>query len=216
MATTQLVLLGVPAFVNSVTSATACSFTLDELVYDAASSITVDLAKNTSLPPSQWALGVDVDKQTTGGWTTIGPTFSSGNHVGAVYLADRLVLKFKTVLATWPPAPDALYQYQAVLRADASSDVSRFHGFKVQVTGAAVGNLIRVVGIPTGMSAAVGTGSWIDLGDVASYDPKTNGFTTIDATSPVGTIGALFASMIAMDEPGFPPSIPKIPRTLGW
>jgi len=216
MATTQLVLLGVPAFVNSVTSSTACTFTIDELIYDAASAIAVDLAKNTSLPPSQWALGVDVDKQTTGGWTTIGPTFNSGNHVGAVYLADRLVQKYKAVLASWPPSPDALYQYQAVLRADASSDVSRFHGFKVQVTSAAVGNLIKVVGIPAGMSVAVGAGSWIDLGDVVSYDPKANGFTTIDVTSPVGTVGGLFINQIVMDEPGFPPTIPKIPRALGW
>jgi len=208
------VLLGVPAFVNSVTSSTACTFTLDELVYDAASSIAVDLAKNTSLPPSQWATGVDVDKQTTGGWTTIGPTFNSGSHVGAVYLADRLVQKYKTVLASWPPAPDAAYQYQAVLRGD-TSETARFHGCKVQVITAAVGTLIKVATIPVGMSTPVGAGTWIDLADTTLWDPKSNGFTTIDATSPVGTVGAVFVAVVATD-PGFPPTIPKLPRALGW
>ena len=215
MATTQLVLLGVPAFVNSITSATACTFTLDELIYDAASSIAVDLANNTSLPPSQWATGVDVDKQTTGGWTTIGPTFGLGNHVGAVYLADRLVAKYKVVLASWPPAPDAVYQYQAVLRGNADVETARFHGCKVQVINAAVGSLINVATIPVGMSTPVGTGTWIDLADTALWDPKSNGFTTIDATSPVGTVGALFVAVVAT-EPGFPPGIPKLPRSLGW
>jgi hypothetical protein len=215
MATTQLVLLGVPAFVNSITSATACTFTLDELVYDAANSIAVDLARNTSLPPSQWATGVDVDKQTTGGWTTIGPTFNLGTHVGAVYLADPLVQKYKAVLASWPPSPDSVYQYQAVLRGDASGEVARFHGCKVQVMTATVGTLIKVAAIPVGMSASVGTGTWIDFADTTSWDPKSNGFTTIDATSPVGTVGALFVNVIAMD-PGFPPSVPKVPRILGW
>lgn len=215
MATTQLVLLGVPAFVNSITGVTACTFTLDELVYAEDQAIAVDLAKNTSLPPSQWATGVDVDKQTTGGWTTIGPVFNLGNHVGAVYLAPSIVQRYTTVLATWPPAPDAIYQYQAVLRGDASGETTRLHGCKVQVISAAVGTLIKLATIPVGMSTPVGTGTWIDLADPTLWDPKSNGFTTIDATSPVGAIGAIFVAVVAM-EPGFPPSVPKLPRIFGW
>jgi hypothetical protein len=215
MATTQLVLLGVPAFVNSITSATACTFTLDEHVYDETRAISVDLARNTSLPVSQWATGVDVDKQTTGGWTTIGPAFNLGNHVGAAYLAPSIVQHFKQQLANWPPPPDAVYQYQAVLRGDASGETARFHGCKVQVISAAVGTLIKVATIPVGMSTPVGTGTWIDLTETALWDPKSNGFTTIDATSPVGTVGAVFVAVVA-EEPGFPPSIPKLPRSLGW
>ncbi|MEO8845250.1 MAG: hypothetical protein ABI591_02005 [Kofleriaceae bacterium] len=208
-------LLGVPAFVNSVTSGTACTFTLDELVYDAAGAITVDLAKNTSLPPNLWATGVDVDKQTNGGWTTIGPKFNSGNHVGAAYVTPAILQRYKGVLASWPPAPDAVYQYQAVLRGDTSGETARFHGCKVEVISAAVGSLIKVATIPVGMSTPVGNGTWIDLADASLWDPKSNGFTTIDATSPVGSVGAVFVSVIAM-EPGFPASIPKIPRGLGW
>jgi hypothetical protein len=213
MASTQLVLLGVPAFVGSVTGSTTIGFTIDEATYGAASSISVDLAKNTSLPPAQWAT-VDVDKQTTGGYTTIGPTFNNGQYVGAVYLADRLVQTYKTQLAAWPAPPDVRYQYQAVLRADDAGNVTRYHGFKVQVMTAAAGSLIEVQSIPVGSTAPVGIGQWIDLADAGYSDPKANGFTTIDATSPVGTVGALFLTEAAMD-PDWPPVGPKIPRFLG-
>jgi len=213
MASTQLVLLGVPAFVGSVTGPTTIAFTIDEAIYGPPNLISVDLAKNTSLPPAQWAT-VDVDKQTTGGYTTIGPTFNNGQYVGAVYLADRLVTTYKTQLAAWPPPPDARYQYQALLRADEIGNVTRYHGFKVQVASAAVGSLIEVLAIPVGSTAPVGIGAWIDLSDAGYSDPKANGFTTIDATSPVGTVGALFLSAAAM-EPDWPPGIPKIPHFLG-
>jgi hypothetical protein len=214
MATTQLVLLGVPAYVVSVTSATACGFVIDELTYATANVIDVDLAKNTTLPPAQWAAGVDVDQQTGDGLTTIGPTFNAGPHVGAVYLADRLVQKYKSVLASWPPSPDATYQYQAVLRGDDGGDVERFHGFKVSVVSAAQGSLVQIAYIVPGQSAPSGTTRWIDLANTGAYDPKSNGFTTIDATSPVGTIGALFVSSAVLAE--IDPTYPKLPRVLGW
>ena len=214
MATTQLVLLGVPAYVVSVTGATTVGFVIDELTYASANVINVDLAKNTTLPPAQWATGVDVDQQTGDGLTTIGPTFNAGPYVGAVYLADRLVQKYKAALANWPPAPDAIYQYQEVVRADGSGDIERFHGFKVSVVSAAQGTLIQVAYIVTGQSAPTGATRWIDLANTGAYDPKSNGFTTIDATSPVGTVGALFVSseVIAATDPTWP----KIPRVLGW
>ena len=55
MATTQLLLTGVPAFVANVTSSTVVQFTIDENDFDPAHLIQVDLANNTSLPPAQWA-----------------------------------------------------------------------------------------------------------------------------------------------------------------
>jgi hypothetical protein len=217
MATTQLVLLGVPAFVNSVTSSTACSFTIDELVYDTASSIAVDLANNTTLPPAQWAT-VDVDSVTSG-WTTIGPTFNSGAHVGGVYLADRLVKKYAALLAGYPGVPDEIYQHQAVLRANDVGVVTRYHGFKVVIVTAGVGSIVRVAFIRAGTSIPATLGPdipmrWLDLADASVSDPKSNGFTTIDGTSPVGTVGALFLTAPTITNQAIP--MEKYPRGLAW
>ena len=215
MAVTQLVLTGVPAFVGVVTDSTKVQFFIDETDFDPAHLIDVDLANNTSLPPTQWATAVDVDQQTTGGLTTIGPTFHGGIHVGAVYLAERIVTARATALASWPPAPDAIYQYQAVLR-DVDGAITRYHGFKVQVLSPAVGSLAHLALIRTGAPspAADGPVRWIDLADPATCDPAANGFTTIAATSPVGTVGALFLTSTAMIVQAM--DHPKVPRSLGW
>ncbi|MFT3698296.1 MAG: hypothetical protein QM831_34455 [Kofleriaceae bacterium] len=211
MAATSLVLLGVPAFVGQVTGQTTIGFFTDETTYDPALLINVDLAKNTSLPPAQWATGVDCDIATTGGWTTIGPTFNAGPHVGGVWLADRLVQKYANVLASWPPSPDARYQYQGILRADDAGNVTRYLGFKVQVLTKSSGTLVHVAFISPGQSAPTPSSPtrWIDTADPQSSDARANGFTTIDPTSPVGTVGALFATKaVVADGPGWPPKVP--------
>ncbi len=210
MAATQLVLLGVPAFVGQVTGETTVGFFIDEHVYDPAQLINVDLAKNTSLPPDRWATDVDVDIATTGGWTTIGPTFNAGPHVGGVYLSERLAAKYKALLADWPPSPDAIYQYQGVLRADDAGNVTRYHGFKVQILSKSVGTLIHVAILETGESQPTATSHrrWIDTADPGIVDPKANGLTTIDPASPVGTVGAMFAQIKPLEN-GQEPKLPK-------
>lgn len=223
MATTQLVLLGVPAFVGSVTSSTSVAFTLDEGVYGTSQSIAVDLANNTTLPPAQWATDVDVDSMTatSGGWTTIGPTFNSGTYIGGVYLADRLVQKYASLLVGYPAAPDAIYQHQAVLRANGGGVVTRYHGFKVLILKPGVGSIVHVAFIRAGsptpsvatLAADVPT-RCIDLADASICDPKVNGFTTIDGSSPAGTVGALFMTSSAISNQVLPMS--KYPYGLAW
>jgi hypothetical protein len=208
------VLLGVPAFVGEVKGPTQVRFFIDENDFDPNRMIEVDLAKNPqAVGAAAWAQGVDCDHQVTGGRTTIGPRFHPGAHVGAVYLAERLVTQYANVLANWPPAPDARYQYQLVLRTGNGQPV-RYHGFKAQVMSAAVGTLIQVAFIRVGTAAPSGPPAWIDLADPGMCDPQANGFTTIVPGSPVGTVGALFLStrIIALDEPQYP----KVPRNLGW
>jgi hypothetical protein len=216
MAVTQLVLTGVPAYVGVVTGSTTVRFFIDDNDFDPAHLIDVDLAKDTSLPPASWATAVDVDQQTTGGLTTIGPKFHrDGRHAGAVYLAERLVTARAAALASWPPPPDARYQYQAVLR-DVDGTTTRYHGFKVQVLSPAVGSIAHLAVIRTGASSpAVGDHvRWIDLADPETCDPIANGFTTIDATSTVGTVGALFLTSTAIGVQAM--DHPKVPRSLGW
>lgn len=212
---TQLVLLGVPAFVSQVTGPTTVGFFIDENQFDPAQLINVDLAKNTSLPASKWATEVDCDIATTGGWTTIGPTFNAGPHVGAVYLSQRLVDKYKAQLANWPPSPDAIYQYQGILRADDAGNVTRYLGTKVQVIGKSQGTLIHVAFITPGQSTPGPDPAtrWVDTGDLLQVDAKSNGFTTIDANSPVGTVGSLFTTEAVARPLVYPP---KIPVSLGW
>ena len=213
----QLVLTGVPAFVGSVLSPTRVKFFIDENEFDPAKTIEVDLAKNTaSVPPAQWETDVDVDQQTTGGWTTIGPRFHAGPYVGAVYLAQRLVNQYASVLASWPPAPDDIYQYQAVLRADNGS-VTRYHGFKVRVLSPANGSQAHVAFVRVGAVGPAGgrpAARWIDLSDPDVCDPAANGFTTITPTTSPGTVGALFLRSEAMAADS--PTNPKVPKQLGW
>lgn len=214
MAVVQLVLTGVPAFVASVTGQTTVKFSINENDFDPNHLIDVDLAKNPqAVQAASWGQDVDCDYQTTGGLTTIGPAFHSGAHVGAVYLAQRLVTKYATQLASWPPAPDAIYQYQAVLRSN-NGTLARYHGFKARVVGPSVGTLAHVTFFRAGASAPSGPPLWIDLGDPDSCDPQANGFTTIVTSSPAGTVGALFLSerLIAYESP----THPKLPPAYGW
>ena len=92
-------------------------------------------------------------------------TFNSGNHVGAVYLADRLVQKYKMALASWPPAPDALLSVpsRAASRClERCLAVPRLQGSSHECRGRQLDQ--RSSGSPAGMSIAAGAGSWIDLG----------------------------------------------------
>lgn len=217
MAVTQLVMIGVPAFVGLTSGPTTVKFFIDENQFTAANSIGVDLSKTPDvIPPAQWATTVDVDMQTTGGFTTIGPTFHNGNHIGAAYIAQRIANQYQAVLAAWPPAPDALYQYTAVLRDDGSGGQTRYHGFKVQVVSAARGTLIQLALIRTGQAAPQPGGPvrWIDLSDPSTVDPASNGFTTITPTSAVGTVGALFVTQAGMQAQAL--DRPKHPPSQGW
>lgn len=209
---TQLLLTGVPAFVSHVTGSTAVQFALDENDFNPAKLISIDLANNTSLPPAQWA-NVEVDISTVGGYSTIGPRFRNGAYVGAAYISEKVRLHYSAALADWPPAGDDLYQYQAVLRAN--GDVRRFHGFKVNVFAPTLGTVAHLEFIPVGSTAGVATNPrrWIDLADASISDPAANGFTTITAASPVGTIGALFLTSSAMRSQSF--DKPKVPPYLG-
>jgi hypothetical protein len=122
-------------------------------------------------------------------------------------------LKYAAALVDWPPAGDDLYQYQAVLRAN--GDVRRFHGFKVNVFAPTLGTVAHLEFIPAGKTAGDPTNPrrWIDLSDASVVDPAANGFTTITAVSPVGTIGAVFLTSTAMS--GQAMDKPKIPLGLG-
>jgi hypothetical protein len=214
MAANQLLLTGVPAFVGQVLGPTRVKFSLDENEFDPANMIEVDLAKNTSAgQPSAWGTNVDVDHQTVGGLTTIGPRFHAGPHVGGVYLSERLVAQYAAVLASWPPAPDAIYQYQLLLRAT-NGGIKRYHGFKAHVLSAGVGSLVHVGFVRIGTAAPQLPGRWIDLADPAVCDPPANGFTTIAPSTPAGSVGAVFLSsdVIALDGPNYP----KYPKYMGW
>jgi hypothetical protein len=215
MAATNLLLTGIDAFVAQVISPTKVRFSINENDFAANHLIEVDLAKNPqTVQPGSWATDVDCDFQTTGGYTTIGPTFHSGAHVGGVYLAQRLVTQYASVLSGWPGPPDEIYQYQALLRSD-NGTVTRFHGFKVRVLGASVGTLAHVAFIRAGTpSASAGRPRWIDLADATTYDPQANGFTTIGPASAAGTVGTLFVSSAKLRDGG--DDIPKYPRTFGW
>ena len=212
MATTQLLLTGVPAFVSHVASSTVVQFSIDENDFNPANLIKVDLANNTSLPPAQWG-NVEIDISTVGGYSTIGPKFRNGAYVGAAYISEKVRLQYAAALVDWPPAGDDLYQYQAVLRAN--GDVRRFHGFKVNVFAPTVGTVAHLEFIPTGGVPGSSTNPrrWIDLSDASVIDPSANGFTTITAQSPVGTIGAVFLTSTAMTSQAL--DKPKIPPFLG-
>jgi len=213
MSGTQLVLTGVPAFVGDVRGATTVRFFIDENDFDPNHLIEVDLAKHPqAVQASAWGQGVDCDYQTAGGLTTIGPRFNAGAHVGAVYLADRLVTQYASVLASWPPAPDARYQYQLVIRSH--NNHARYHGFKVRVVSPAVGTLAHVAIFRAGEPTPSGEPRWLDLADQDWCDAHANGFTTIEPSSPVGTVGALFLSSRVIPLEG--PNYPKVPPSFGW
>jgi hypothetical protein len=213
MPASQLVLTGVPAFVGAVLGPTRVRFFIDENEFDPTKMIEVDLAKNPqAVQPGNWGTDVDCDHQTTGGLTTIGPRFHAGSRVGAVYLAQRLVTQ--AVLASWPPQPDEIYQYQAIVR-DNNGVNSRFHGFKAKVVSQSVGTLARLAFIRPGTQGpGNGPALWIDLADSDLCDPKANGFTTIEPSSPVGTVGAVFLS--SKVTPFDVPDHPKVPKSAGW
>ena len=70
-------------------------FSLEESNFNTSSMVEVDIAKNpAAVQAALWDTDVDVDFQTFGGFTTIGPRFHGGAHVGAVYLAQRLVTQY--------------------------------------------------------------------------------------------------------------------------
>jgi hypothetical protein len=190
------------------------SFHVDPNDFNPANVIDVDLAKNPAvIPPAQWATDVDVDYQTTGGFTTIGPRFYGGATVGGAYLAERLATAAAGVLADWPPKGDELYQFQAVLRSE-NGVITRYHGFKVRVMSPSSGTLAHLGFIRAGTSAPTLGVDWIDLADPTISDPAVNGFTTITPATARGQDGALFltsTAMAAMAKPG-----PKVPIWLGW
>ncbi len=214
MAANQLLFTGVPAFVGEVLGPTKVRFFVDENVFDPKQRIEVDLAKNPlAVQPAAWGTEVDVDSQTTGGYTTIGPAFHRGPHVGLAYLSERLVTRYATLLASWPPAPDTKYQFQALVR-ESNGAIARYHGFKAEVVSAAVGSLVQVAFVRPGTKIADRPGRWIDLADPTICDAPANGFTTISSSSAVGSVGAVFlsAEAIALDGPRYG----KYPRYLGW
>lgn len=210
----ELLLTGVPAFVGQVLSPTRVKFFVKEDEFDLGRSIEVDLHKNPrNVAPAAWAKDVECDHPFDGGRTTIGPKFhDDAKHVGCVYLSERLIAQHAKLLAGWPEHPEAIYQYQLVLREGAP--VQRFHGFKVRVVSPAVGSLVGVEFFRAGVSTPFGVPRWIDLANPDVCDPPANRFTTITPSSPVGTEGALFMSsrVITTDAP----SHPKIPRAQGW
>lgn len=211
----QLVMYGVPAYVSQTSGATQSQFYIDPTDYNPADLIAIDQARDSSVAPSSWATGVDVDVNTTAGYTTIGPTWNAGNHTGCAYISQAIWNAFPAGRAAWPPSPDALYQYTCVLRSPDGSTVTRYHGFKVQILSASFGTLAHVGFIPTG-NASLPAGyrsAWVDLADASMCDPSTNGFTTITTSSATNTKGALFltaAGMVSMSMAG-----PKIPKGLG-
>lgn len=210
----EILLTGVPAFVCAVKGPTTVGFVIDENLFDPTKVIEVDLAKNpNTVPPGQWDTDVDVDYQTTGGWTTIGPRFHGGIHVGGAYLAPRLAKRYASALAGWPPPGDALYQYQAVLREE-NGVIARYHGFKVRVMSPGRGTLAHLGFIRPGTRVPSLGVNWVDLADPTMCDPAAHGFTTITPQTPVGSEGALFLTsggMTAMSKPG-----PKYPPGDGW
>jgi hypothetical protein len=213
----QLVMYGVDSYVSSVSGTYACQFWVSPTDFNPANLIGVDLAKNPStVAPSSWATGVDIDIATTGGYTTIGPTWNTGNHTGGAYISQAIWNAFPSGRGHWPPSPDALYQYTAVLRADDAANVTRYHGFKVKVIGAPFGTIVHVGFIPTG-SATLPVGAttrWIDLADAWTCDPPGGGFTTVAATSPINTIAALYLTSAGMTSQGI--AGPKYPHGTGW
>ena len=106
------------------------------------------------------------------------------------------------------------YQYQAVMRSDASGNITRYRGFKVKVVAQGSGNLMHLAFFRAGSPAPNLGRNWIDLADPDISDPASNGFTNITTASAASTIGALFltqGAMSAMSKPN-----PKFPQSTGW
>lgn len=213
----ELLLTGVPAFVGQVLAAKSLKFFAADNIFDPTKMIDVDLAKNPKLiAPANWGTDVVIDQhESEGGFTTIGPFFNGGRHIGGAYLSQSVYAANSSKLAGWPETYDALYQFQAVLREN-NGVITRYHGFKVRVIGAGVQTLAHLAFIPSGSVDPV-PGSpvhWVDLADATICDPRANGYTTIDASSPVGTEGALFLTTKGMTT--YLVGAPKVPPGYGW
>jgi hypothetical protein len=210
MSAQNLVMLGVPAYVAEVIGRTNCRFTYKKNDFTQLNYITIDLAADSSLDPSKWDNTVDVDTFATGGGlTTIGPVFHEESHKGAVYISQRIVASVRSrgVLQDWPPAPDIDAQYTCVLRFENSAKV-RYYGFKAKILDKR--SSLYLVGFIGPSQDEPSRSLWLELDNSKIADPKSNGFTTLDANTPIGVAGALFlpsdsAQNLALTIPKLPP-----------
>lgn len=205
----QLVLLGVPAFVGEITGATKCKFWHTEADFDRGRLIEIDLSLTPDLDPTDWENRVEVDSSSNEGLTTIGPTFHKDSHKGAVYLASRLVTKYRNsgVLNDWPDPGDHDYQYQVAVRFETGT-TERYYGFKAQVLGQRQG--LTLLGFIGAGEATPSRTMWLDLADPSIVDPTTNMLTKLKPTTALNTIDAVFlprasAQNLLLEIPKLPP-----------
>jgi len=172
---------GLPAWIGAIQSPTICdwwSSDPSQIGWDRSQLRTVDLA----MTPSAAIAGrirvsqIEVDDYTgSGGRTTIGPLWPSGNTIGACWISDNYLnaSSAKAKPGAHAAAPAVTHEYMTIQYFDGEQQNRRFHGFQanlLQVNGGL--SLVQVWNPGTGTSGAPPAGSWwLDL--AAAADPNT-------------------------------------------
>jgi len=176
---TKVMFYGLPAWVGATHSSTICDWWRVDpstITWDRSLLYSVDL----SLTPSAAIAGrisvsqIDVDDFTgSGGRTTIGPLWPSGNTIGGCWVTDnylaRATAKSRPGKASAVDVPG--YEFMAMQYFDGEQNNRRFYGFHASVLQVQ-GNLslVEIWNPGTGNSGAPPAGTWwLDL--AASAEP---------------------------------------------
>ncbi|HEY4244597.1 MAG TPA: hypothetical protein VGM88_32510 [Kofleriaceae bacterium] len=214
---TRALFYGCPGWVGSVTGQTTCGVWLEKgpgsFTYNQKNLVNVNLANTPSqLDPSKWAACDVDDNLDNGGLTKIGPDLLEDAMSGAIYVVDRLWATMPNKATQWPPYPGTLdFQYEVAVYSQGADPLLRYVGYLATVQSHS-GTKVLVAITEVGETKPAGP-FWIDLADSKVCDPPTNGLTSINQQSPVGSSGALFVSMGEVGALGL--KITKLPLGAG-
>ena len=222
----RIVFQGVSAFVGRVDGEYRCGFWVHhphEVNYDPVLLLPVNLGRT----PSRAAAGaidwdqvvVDDHVSTTGGRTSIGPTWPGSPTVGAAYLSEAYISRLRADLrppAVPPGFEDEAYPYEfkTCVYSNSGRTTKRYYGFHGEIISE-VGNVAQValynagssrISQPRGVFPIV-----LDKLDEVDANVDQGGMTVIGAGAGKPKSGAIFLS--AAQRQVVPLDFPKIPKS---
>ena len=220
----RVVFYGFPSWIGSYTGSTTVAWwpvDPSTLVpaYDTSKQISNNLAMNPAAYNSSTiafsSISVD-DAPTTGGHTTIGPTFPGGTMTAGIFIESGFYSGLASPVkpprvANGTPAHD--YELTTVQYFGGVQSNRRFYGFYVEIQATAGASaLCKIWNAGTGTSGGSGAGTyWFNLSTQAMA--IEHGFTAVGVGASDPRTGALFLDSAAVA--GVTLSYPKLPTSLG-
>lgn len=209
--------LGLGAYVGEITGETSCGFwPVNPIIidYDPNLLVPVDLSQTSARALAGRTVGIpwsDIQIDgiagiDSGGLTTIGPVFPSGNMIGGVYLEETYWSELSPAFKPqWPPTQEAYdYEYKTEIYHQGDEDPPgdprygvRYYGFHAEVHTNTHGNLsVKVYQGGKGKSGGPTVEMPVaNLASPTACDNSTANGGLTEITAVAGSVGAVFISL---------------------